>query len=430
MKRRLAVAAAIVVLASGCSGDDDPDTPAGVEPAPTATSDGLRTESFGDVELSVPASWGHQTGDVAAALWCISDAAISPPVVIRPGIPVESTCPGAEDDDDPDPSTLVEKAGVFVSMIFIANDPDAEEGTEGDRETVKEGAVLIRVQAPEEQRQQILATLHEISTDANGCPVTDPIAADPARRPDGAFSVLELKGIKSVAACRYAVPGGRFASPPEEDDEEELGEEGLGGEPSAEDPEDVPVEGEEELLGEDSEDPLVEPTIEPGANLRPTIAPLLPKGTPASAPTLLSSLLLSGDAAREAVRGIAQSKVGTGPDSEGGCEGNDAKSVRGTEEIVLRVTTTTGESQIYLRYGGCHNGFDDGFTERTLTRVAVAPFVSGSNLVPVYGQELLRILDDPNAPATSGDAEEDGGGTAPPEDVSEEMESASPDPDS
>jgi hypothetical protein len=424
MRTVLATAAVIVVLgASGCTSDgDEPNTPAEVEAEPTATVGIYRTESFGDVELSVPSNWGHQTGDVAAALWCISDAAVSAPVVIRPGLPVESTCPGAEEDDDPDPSTLVEKAGTFVSMIFVANDPDAEEGAEGDRETVKSGSVLIRVQAPEEQRERILASVHQIRTDASGCPVTDPITADPARRPDGALSVLELKGIKSVAACRYAVPGGRFATPPEEDDEE-----ALGGEPDPDDPEDVPLDSDSELLGEDSEDPLVEPTIEPGANLRPTIAPLLPSGTSASAPTLLSSLLLVGDAARDAVHGIAESKVGAGPDSVGGCEGNDAKTVRGTEEMVLRITTTTGAAQIYQRYGGCHNGFDDGFTERTLTRAAAAPFVSGSNLVPAYGEELVRILDDPNAAATSGDAEEDSG-TAPPEDVSEEMDSASPDP--
>ncbi|MBA3743903.1 hypothetical protein [Sporichthya sp.] len=426
MRRGLATAAAIVMLgAAGCSGDDGTDTPAGLEPAPTATSDGWRTESFGNAEISVPDAWGHQTGDVAAALWCISDAAVSAPVMIRPGTPVESTCPGAEDSGDPDPSTLVEKAGTFVSMVFADLDPDADEGTEGDRVTTKSGGVLVRIQAPAELRAQILGTLHQISTDANGCPVTDPITADPARRPDGAFSVLELKGIKSVAACRYAIPGGRFADPPEVDDEEELGADPG----SSEDEEDVPLDSDEELLGEDSEDPLVEATVDPGANLRPTVAPLLPSGTARSTPTLLSSVLLSGEVARDAVHGIAESKVGTGPDSEGGCTGNDAKTVRGTEEIVLRVTTTTGDAQIYLRYGGCHNGFDDGFTERTLTRVAVAPFVSGSNLVPSYGIELLRILDDPNAPATSGNAEEDSGGTAPPEDISEETASASPDPD-
>lgn len=425
MKRVLATAAAVVMLGglTACSGDsddsDDPGTDAG--PEPTATASGWRTESFGDAEISVPAAWGHQTGDVAAALWCISDAAISAPVMIRPGTPVESTCPGAE-DDDPDPATLVDEAGTFVSMIFASLDPDAEEGTEGDRETVRSGAVLVRVQAPEDLRQQILATLHKISTDANGCPVTDPITAAPARRPDGALSVLELKGIRSVAACRYAVPGGRFADPPEVDDEEELGLE-----PGSEGDEEVP-DSDEELLGEDSEDPLVEPTVDPGANLRPTVAPLLPAGTATAAPTLLSSVLLTGEAARDAVHGVAESKVGAGPDSEGGCTGNDAKTVRGTEEIVLRVTTTTGAAQIYLRYGGCHNGFDDGFTERILTRTAVAPFVSGPNLVPSYGVELLRILDDPNAPATSGDAEEDSGGTAPPEDVSEEMASASAEP--
>ncbi|HUR74038.1 MAG TPA: hypothetical protein VMZ00_07165, partial [Sporichthya sp.] len=316
MKRGLATASAIVVLgAAGCSSDDNPLAPAevGASPTASATSDGWRTESFGDAEISVPSDWGYQTGDVAAALWCISDAAVSAPVVVRPGLPVEPTCPGPAREGDPDPSTLVEKAGTFVSMLFVSNDPHAAEGTAGDRETVKTGSVLVRVQAPPEQRQQILATLHRISTDANGCPVTDPISADPARRPGGTLPVAELTGIKSVAACRYAIPGGRLAAPP--DDTEAL---------------------------DSTTDPLMDPSIQPDANLRPTVAPLLPSGAPTSTPTLLSSVLVSADAARDAVRGIAEAKPGAGPDSAGGCDGNDAKTVRGTEEIVLRVTTATG----------------------------------------------------------------------------------------
>ena len=432
MKRVLATAVAVVLLGglAACSDDSDSGDDR-AEPEPTATGSGWRTESFGDVELSVPATWGHQTGDVAAALWCISDAAVSDPVVIRPGIPVESPCPGPADEDDPDPATLVEEAGAFVSMVFADAEPEVEEGAEGDRETLKRGAVLIRVQAPEELRKEILETLRPISIDAHGCPVTDPISRDPARRPDLPVSVVELEGIRSVAACRYAVPGGRFAEPPEEEDlEEELGVDSGTGED-----EEIPLDSDEELIGEDSEDPLVEPSIDPDANLRPTIAPLLPADTPRSTPTLLSSVLLTGDEARAAVRGIAESEVGTGPDAEGGCEGRDDRTVRGTEQIVLRITTNTGTSQIYLRYGGCHNGFDDGFTERMLTRDAVAPFVSGANFVPAYGEELLRILDDTNAPATSGDAETDpetdtetDSGAAPPEDVAEEIESASPEP--
>lgn len=426
MKRVLATAAAVVLLGglAACSDDAD-DGRADVEPEPTATGSGWRTESFGDAEVSVPSSWGHQTGDVAAVLWCISDAAVSEPAVIRPGIPVESTCPGPADEDDPDPATLVEEAGTFVSMVFADSEPDAEEGAEGDRETVRRGSVLVRVQAPEDLREQILATLRQITTDANGCPINDPISTEPARRPDTPVSVAELQGIKSVAACRYAVPGGRFAEPPEEEEdlEEELGVDAEA--PEGEAPEEeVPLDSDEELIGEDADDLLIEPTIDPEANLRPTIAPLLPADTARSTPTLLSSVLLTGDAARDAVNGIEDSKVGAGPDAEGGCTGRDDRTVRGTEQIVLRVTTNTGSSQIYLRYGGCHNGFDDGFTERILTRVAVAPFVSGPNLVPAYGEELLRILDDPNAPATSGEAEL--GGEAPPEDLGEEPESAAP----
>ncbi|HVE26402.1 MAG TPA: hypothetical protein VNC22_13405, partial [Sporichthya sp.] len=162
------LSAAVVLLAAGCSGDgadsengdDSPD----LQPAPSATADGWRTESFGDAEISVPSSWGYQTGDVSSRLWCISDASVSAPVMVRPGLPVEDTCPGP-DGDDPDPSTLMEKAGQFVSMVFAANDPDAEEGTTGDRVTTKVGSVVVRVQAPTSLRAQILGTLSLVEKD-------------------------------------------------------------------------------------------------------------------------------------------------------------------------------------------------------------------------------------------------------------------------
>jgi hypothetical protein len=254
--------------------------------------------------------------------------------------------------------------------------------------------------------------------------VTDPISAAPARKPDDPIPVAELKGIHSVAACRYAVPGGRFATPPDTADEDvdpndpnaDFGDEGAT----------TPPADEQDPLAEDP-GPSDDPSIDPADALAPTIAPLLPGDTPKTAPTLLSSVLLSGDAARDAIHGIAEEKVGTGPDSAGGCDGAAANEVRGTEEIVLRVTANSGNSQIYLRYGGCHNGFDDGVTERVLTRAAVAPFVSFANLIPAYGEELLRILDDANAPATSGHAEEDQA-TSAPEDTG--GATASPDPDS
>lgn len=422
-----ALGVAVVLLAAGCSGDgggsaSGDDSPE-LQPAPSATADGWRTESFGDAEISVPSSWGYQTGDVSSRLWCISDASVSAPVMVRPGLPVENTCPGPE-GDDPDPSTLMEKAGQFVSMVFAANDPDAEEGTAGDRVTTTVGAVVVRVQAPSSLRAQILASLHRITADSHGCPITDAVSAAPARRPDNPVAVTEIKGITAVAACRYAVPGGQFATPPDTDEDFDPNDPAATEDPNIDDG-DVSVDDQGPIgdnVGADLGDGIVEePSIDPDAARPPTIAPLLPSGTPRSAPTLLSSVLLTGDAARAAIHGIAGSKVGAGPDSVGGCDGAAAHEIRGTEEIVLRVTANSGNAEIYLRYGGCHNGFDDGVTERMLTREAVAPFVSDANLIPAYGEELQGILDDPNAPATSGHTESDQvGGTSAPDAASTE----------
>jgi hypothetical protein len=96
---------------------------------------------------------------------------------------------------------------------------------------------------------------------------------------------------------------------------------------------------------------------------------------------------------------MGDAAVGGGPNSEQNCP---SVAGRGTEAIVLHITSASGTSEAYLRYGGC-NGLDDGLVQRVLTRRAVGPYVAGANLIPEYGDVLGGILDDPDAPATSGD---------------------------
>ncbi|MGQ0846143.1 MAG: hypothetical protein ACT4QF_18630 [Sporichthyaceae bacterium] len=129
-----------------------------------------------------------------------------------------------------------------------------------------------------------------------------------------------------------------------------------------------------------------------------------PTDGPTAAPsagtaTLYSSLDVTGQSAADAVRAMADAKDGGGPNDAPNCPSPEGV---GTEAIVLRVTSAAGLTLVYLRYGGC-NGIDDGTGYRALTRTAIAPFVSGPNSVAEFGESLGGILDDPDAPATSGD---------------------------
>jgi hypothetical protein len=338
--------------------------------------DGWVWESYRDVEVAVPPGWAHGTGDVAAAQWCISDTTYATPFVVRPGIAAEYTCPGPT-PGAADPATLISKGGTFVSFARAAAFPNVRQGSEGDRVTTVVGSVLLRVQAEPEIRDKILASARTITADAIGCPVTDPISLDPYRRPQPARKLSELRGVTKILACRYVLTG-----PPTSTDA-------------------APTEAPTETDGETSSQTSAEtPTTEPAPSGTPTASQTpVPPGTSGPGPTLYSSLEVTGETAARAVQAMADARSGGGPNDIGGCPSPDGI---GTEAIVLRILSTSGISQVYLRYGGC-NGFDDGIEYRALTREAVGPFVSGPNAIADIGEALAGILDDPDAPATSGD---------------------------
>ena len=69
--------------------------------------------------------------------------------------------------------------------------------------TVAVGDVAVQVQAAPGLREEILATVHRIEVDANGCPVRDEVTANPGLRPSPAVGLEDLTGVRSVAACVY-----------------------------------------------------------------------------------------------------------------------------------------------------------------------------------------------------------------------------------
>jgi hypothetical protein len=341
---------AVVVSCAACGGGSAglPAAPAG----PAASADPAlpqpdwHWESFRNVELAVPAGWAHGTGDVAAAQWCISDSTYAAPYVIRPGLEAEQTCPMATPEPI-DPANLVAKAGSFVSFADVSSPSSSgvKDGLVGDRLTRTEGSVVIRVQADQGTREKIVRSIRRVTVDAAGCPVTDPISTDPGARPSPAVAVATLKDVTKVVACRYS---------------------------------------------------LIGPALGAASTAAPTAAP----GSVTSAATLLSSVAVQGAVAADAVKAMGDAAPGGGPNSEENCP---TQAGRGTEAIVLHIFSASGPSEVYLRYGGC-NSLDDGLVARVLTRRSVGPFVSGANMIPEYSDVLAGIFDDPDAPATSGDA--------------------------
>jgi hypothetical protein len=348
----MALTGAVLLCAAcgGSGGEHGPATNSAPNPTPTVDSSlpqpDWHWESFRNVEAAVPPGWAHGTGDVAAVQWCISDSTYAAPYVIRPGIPAEAdACPPGDPAPPIDPAYLVAKAGSFVSFADASPGNKVKDGLVGDRQTRTEGSVVVRVQADQATRDKIVGSIRRISTDGNGCPVTDPISTDPGARPSPAVAVATLKDVTTVVACRYSLVG--------------------------------------TALG-------ISPTASPSPG---------PDGPLSAAATLLSSVVTTGAVAADTVRAMGDAAVGGGPNSEQNCP---SAAGRGTEAIVLHITSASGTSAVYVRYGGC-NGLDDGLVQRVLTRRAVGPYVAGANLIAEYSDVLGGILDDPDAPATSGD---------------------------
>lgn len=108
-------------------------------------------------------------------------------------------------------------------------------------------------------------------------------------------------------------------------------------------------------------------------------------------PRLVSSLRLDGTAADQAIRAIARTPPGGGPDHPEQCL---PEASYGSDLIVLLVTSPAGRSEIVVRYSGCdHNAFDDGAVTRPLTAEALAPFIAGPNTVLEFsGSDKISII--------------------------------------
>jgi hypothetical protein len=189
--------------ASGSHGSTHPPAPPVADDSPLPN--GWKWESFRDVELAVPSPWADQNStSQLTTQWCIRSRNDHPerlrPEVGRPGA---STLVGCA-LDDPDVGYLIANAGKFVAF---EDAPKAHAGTthRGDRTIVTVGGVRVLVQLEPRVAARVIATIHVVAADSNGCRPAHPISTDPSRRPRPAIAVAELRGVTAVSACRYTL---------------------------------------------------------------------------------------------------------------------------------------------------------------------------------------------------------------------------------
>ncbi|MDX6278452.1 MAG: hypothetical protein QOJ72_2580 [Nocardioidaceae bacterium] len=177
------------------------DLSPGVDPAggvsPTLP-DGWRWESYRDVEVGVPADWGWGSSDQLLGQWCVGNGKHPKPMVGRPGISTLVGCPPAK-RGEADPETLISNTGMVVAF----EDATRKIPRGGDRQIITYGDVTVVVQAPESLRTRIIATIHLVKIDHQGCPTSDPISWHFVRRPSQARDVARLRDVTALSVCRY-----------------------------------------------------------------------------------------------------------------------------------------------------------------------------------------------------------------------------------
>jgi len=166
---------------------------------------GWRWESYGGVQVGVPAGWGWDD-PVRLYAWCVNSQDDRPPVVARPG-PIPAIHCGGD-------GTSIGDTGWVVGLAHVRGAADGIE-REGDRTTVRVAGVEVVVQAPVALREQIAATIHRVDVDAFGCPTRHSISMQPSLRPTRPVDVAALRDVTAVSVCKYELRAAYNAAQPQ-----------------------------------------------------------------------------------------------------------------------------------------------------------------------------------------------------------------------
>jgi hypothetical protein len=203
MRRSAMIAVTLLVLAvSACMSPTDVGSPGPTASAQSSTGQdptlpvGWRWESYGGVEVGVPGDWGWGNGSQRLGQWCVKKKEqIAKPIVGRPGVSTLAGCP-------PGGGTLIQNTGWVVG--FDRTPKHAGVQHEGEQTAVRLDGVLVTINAPEELRQRIVATIRPVvDVDSYGCPTTHPISGKPQYRPAKPVEVTSLTNVSTVSVCRF-----------------------------------------------------------------------------------------------------------------------------------------------------------------------------------------------------------------------------------
>jgi hypothetical protein len=163
------------------------------------------------VEVGVPGDWGWDNGSQRLSQWCIATPEqIAKPIV---GRPAGSTLVGCMAGGKPAPDTMIAKTGSVVAFDRTAKGPGTAE--QGDQSVVRLDGVQVTVNAPEELRRRIIATIRRVAeVDSYGCPTTHPISGRPQQRPAKPVELTSLTAVTAVSACKFAIGGDSFGTKP------------------------------------------------------------------------------------------------------------------------------------------------------------------------------------------------------------------------
>jgi hypothetical protein len=175
------VAIPTAVVATTAPGDDE-------RPAPAGEVDGLRVESWHNVSIEVPDTWGYGRPDA----WCAGDGEVTDYRVGRPGTTESIACTPsssygvsftATNDEGPKWPVAPQHSDAWPDGAYVG--------------ATTLGHVVVTVAAEDAMvAQAVLSSAHEINgVDANGCPS---YGGDAVTLADDAMTICRYDGIRQL----------------------------------------------------------------------------------------------------------------------------------------------------------------------------------------------------------------------------------------
>jgi hypothetical protein len=175
-------------------------------PSPAGLPAGWRWESYRDVMVAVPDSWGYFPAPDDQ--WCVGSRHTTPP---RPGaMPAQGYVDSSNDiSTDVKCRSEVPPASWFVTHLSFSSVPGdptpVPHGWSNDSRTF--GQVTVNVVADAAHRSladRILATARTGAVDQNGCRASSRAQSPDLARP-AVFDLSSLAGVDSISICQYDV---------------------------------------------------------------------------------------------------------------------------------------------------------------------------------------------------------------------------------